>query len=75
MLYMFQAGFPPIISSSNYTHSIWYMSSLLAAILKGIYILDLRVVTVIRNATAFPENQPSATQTFRAEKQILGPPW
>jgi hypothetical protein len=24
-------GFPPIIRSSNCTHSIWYMSSLLAA--------------------------------------------
>ena len=26
-----QAVFPPIIRSSNYTYSIWYMSSLLAA--------------------------------------------
>ena len=31
MLYMFQAVFPPIIRISNCTHSIWYMSSLLAA--------------------------------------------
>jgi hypothetical protein len=31
MLYMFQAVFPPIIRSSNYAHSIWYMSSLLTA--------------------------------------------
>jgi hypothetical protein len=31
MLYMFHAGFPPIIRSSNCTHSIWYVSSLLAA--------------------------------------------
>ena len=31
MLYMFQAVFPPIIRSSNFTYSIWYMSSVLAA--------------------------------------------
>jgi hypothetical protein len=31
MLYMFQADSPPIIRSSNCTHSIWYMSILLAA--------------------------------------------
>jgi hypothetical protein len=31
LLYMFQAVFPPIIRTSNCTHSIWYMSSLLAA--------------------------------------------
>jgi hypothetical protein len=31
MLYMLQAGFPPIIRSSNCTYSIWYMLSLLAA--------------------------------------------
>src|SRR5215469_1334169 len=29
--YMFQVVFPPIIRSSNCTHSIWYMSSFLAA--------------------------------------------
>ena len=28
---MFQAGFPPVIRSSNCTHSMWYVSSLLAA--------------------------------------------
>ena len=31
MLYMFQAGFPSIIRSSNCTNNISYMSSLLAA--------------------------------------------
>ena len=31
MLYRFQAVFPPIIRISNCAHSIWYMSSLLAA--------------------------------------------
>jgi hypothetical protein len=30
MLYMFQAGFPPIMRSSNCAYSIGYMSSLLA---------------------------------------------
>ena len=35
MLYMFQAGFPPIIRSLNCTHSVWYMSSLLAATASG----------------------------------------
>jgi hypothetical protein len=28
---MFQAVFTPIIRSSNFVHSIWYMSSLFAA--------------------------------------------
>ena len=31
MLYTFQAVSPPFIRSSKTTHSIWYMSSLLAA--------------------------------------------
>jgi hypothetical protein len=31
MLYMFQAVSLPVIRSSNCTHSIWYISSLLAA--------------------------------------------
>ena len=31
VLYVFQAVFPLIIRSSNSTHSIWYMSSVLAA--------------------------------------------
>jgi len=36
MLYTFQAVSPPIIRSSKlYTHSIWYVSSLLAATASG----------------------------------------
>jgi hypothetical protein len=44
---MFQAIFPPIIRSSNCTHGIWYMSSLLAT-------------TAIVGELALPTHQLSA---------------
>jgi hypothetical protein len=41
MLYMFQAVSPPIIRSSKFTHSIWYISSLLVATASGSSKLDI----------------------------------
>jgi hypothetical protein len=47
---MFQAVFPLIIRSSNYTYTIWYMSSLLAATASVVELPEIgRALTAVKN--------------------------